>query len=683
MTHAAPIGARLLREVPGQRRVSRTLVDGQECVTRVILHTRISPTLGPLVEKIVLHGHGSMLGIIPEDLQLTLEGYRVAARLPRDVGPPLPWTRAVAAGVDPEGHVTVSTAWIEGTPLHHLPPPPPDEARARALDALRILLALHGRLVTYGDFKSENLVLRPDGTIALIDLDTLREVAAPTAWAPTRDLTRSWAAPEQERAQRTYLASDLWSWARLVGHLFPDGAPDAWRDALAACHHPDPLRRPRTDLLLAHLELGNPLLDWHGEPAIGAAVPTRDAALDGATERVPEGSAPPGATERVAEKPSFATERVPEPTRIDPARHAPPTPVVVETTLTKARPRTGPSGCLLGTLGLVVAPFALCAGVGIYIDRGNVSDANAAAEEAMSALKANKTRADLNRDKGQRAVLLGLAEDAWSIRKTPDSAAVRALATVWSQGWQDSGRAWDEAAYTATLAVLDDAPAHRPEALLARATLEGAACRLDRDAVTSPARCARALDALEDFQRRLDDDAEHHWLRVEAAWTEVLVRMELVTQAAGLPEAATHLDAGRAICTRAEPWLPYAPVNGPELFQDCLRIAGTAGAVDDYLRWGKLLLDDDLFDGTLSKTTLGHVYGGGGSGCEATIVEKRRGEWQVRGPAWCVALGHATRGCRELAWTSAIDGRVTDPSRPWTALDDALARPGASAVCVR
>ncbi|MFN7143162.1 MAG: hypothetical protein ACK4YP_05255, partial [Myxococcota bacterium] len=165
-------------------------------------------------------------------------------------------------------------------------------------------------------------------------------------------------------------------------------------------------------------------LDWHGAPTSGAAVPARAPALDGANERVPEASSPPG-----------ATERVPEPTRIDPARHAPPTPVLVETTLTKARPKKGLSGCLLGTLGLVVAPFSLCAGIGIYIDRGNVAEANAAAEEAMSALKANKTRADLNRDKGQRAVLLGLAEEAWGIRRTPDSAAARALATVWSQGW--------------------------------------------------------------------------------------------------------------------------------------------------------------------------------------------------------------------------------------------------------
>ncbi len=679
---AAP---RLIREVPGQRRVSRALVGGQPCVTRVLLHTRLSPGLGPLVEKIVLHGHGSMLGIIPEELQLTLEGYRVAARLPRDVGPPLPWTRAVAAGVDPEGHAWISTGWIEGTPLHHVPAPDPEDARVRALDALRILLLLHGRLVTYGDFKSENLVLRPDGTIALIDLDTLREVAEPTGWAPTRDLTRSWAAPEQEHAQRTYLASDLWSWARLVEHLFPGGAPDPWRGALDACRFPDPLRRPRTDALLAHLELGGALVDWNGRPVESGGAAAHGASTyegGGTTERVPDNT-PAWTMERV---PDGATERVPDTTTgpRTPATLRPATPVkVVEETA--PRPRRTSYGCLWWFLGAVAAPFALCAGLGIAWDRAQVAEANAAADDALAALKANKTRPELNRDKTQRDVLRGMAEDAYEVRGTPRSAAVRALATVWSQGWQDSGQTWSEARFAEGMRAVEAAPAREPEALLARATLEGAACRLDRDSVTAAVSCAHALDTLADVMKRLPADAEHHWMRVEAAWTEILVRSELVAQAtaAGNPEAATHLDAARDLCTHAETWLPYAPVNGPELFQDCLRLAGAADDVERYLRWGDLLLDADRADGVVSQSTLRHLYGGGGLGCEATSVEKRRGDWTVRGPAWCVALGHAARGCRDLAWYAAIQGRVDEPGHPWTALDDALMRFDPAAACVR
>ena len=701
MTQPSP---ELIREVPGQRRVSRTFVAGQPCVTRVLLHTRISPGLGPLVEKIVLQGHGSMLGIIPEELQLTLEGYRVAARLPRDVGPQLPWTRAVAAGVDAEGHVTISTGWIEGTPLHHVPSPTPDLARVRALDALRILLLLHGRLVTYGDFKSENLVLRPDGTIALIDLDTLREVAEPAGWAPTRDLTRSWAAPEQENAHRTYLASDLWSWARLVEHLFPAGAPAAWRGALSACRREDPLARPRTDVLLGHLELGTELVDWRGRPVgetAGADLPEAGAgrepgsaslyAMGGVTDRVPEPAfagapAPAGATERVPENTSpklvnGATERVPD---ITAGRVTAVEAREVTNTATRPRAKARGRGCLWWVLAAFVAPFSLCAGIAITVDRTRVAEANEAAADTLAALKAHKTRAELNRDRTQRDTLRGMADAAFATRATPRTAAVRALATVWSQGWQDSGREWSQARYDEGWATLEGGAAREPESMLARGTLEAAACRLDRTSVTAAAACTHALETLSALQARLPADAEHNWLRMEAAWTEVLVRSELVAQAATaglLPERDTQLAAARDLCVRAEPWLPYAPVNGPELLQDCLRLSGAAADVPSWFRWADLLVGVDVADGALSETTVRHLYGSGGAGCDDTSVSKRKGAWQVKGSHWCVALGHAARGCRESAASSAIEGRVYEPARPWDSFDTALAgRPASSCV---
>ncbi len=652
----------LLREVPGHRRVSRAWVDGEECVTRVLLTARLPVDLGPLVEKIVLHGHGTMIGMIPEDLQLTLEGYRVAARLPRDLGPPLPWTQAVAAGVDEQGRVYISTRWIHGEPLHHLPVPPPEDARARVLDALRILLALHTLHITYGDFKSENLVLRPDGTIALIDLDTLREVAHPTAYAPTRDLTRSWAAPEQEREQRTYLSSDLWSWARLVEESFPAGTPPAWRDALLACRLHDPLRRPRTDALLAHLELGAPLVDWLDRPTPPPASTH--------TERVPE------TTGSLDAAPAFQTERVPE--RTDGAPFVPPPPT--------ARPAKASStrGCLFVVLGVPLAFAVLCGGLGIAWDRAKISEANAAAEDALAAMKANKTRFELNKDKTQRKALRALAEDAAAIRETPRAAAVRALATVWSLGFQDSNTGWHADAYDTALAAVEPvADSTEPVALLASATLDAAFCRLNKLETTAPTHCTDALEDLAAVQARLPDEAEHNWLRVEATWTEVLVRNELVAQArrALLPAAVTELDAGQKACTTAEPWLPYAPVNGPELLQDCLRLAGMAEDVPDYLRWADLLVRADLADGTLKESTLRHLYTAGGVGCESASVDKRRGDWQIKGTPWCLALGHASRGCWTDAQAVLWRDQGTDPAHPWSAL--AAAGSGALQTCAR
>jgi hypothetical protein len=661
----------LIREVPGQRRVIRGPVNGEDCVTRTLLSVRLSPTLGALVEKIVLHGHGSMQGIIPEELQLTLEGYRVAARLPRDVHP-APWSHAVAAGVDGDGHVTVSTAWIEGTPLHHVEPAPPEVAGERALDALRILVLLHERLVSYGDFKSENLVLRPDGSVALIDLDTLREVAAADAWAPTRDLTRSWAAPEQTIEQRTYLASDLWAWAQFVAFLFPAGPPPAWTIGLAACRNRDPLRRPRTESLLSWLELGLPLVDWRDRPVVaGPSEPSTQAGAT-ATERVAE--APPS-TERVPD--SGPTERVPENTAPGPR----PTPVNVELAPTAKR-KGGGFGCLYAAIGLVVAPFALCSGAWFWYERTQVEEANRLADELLTDMKANKTRIELNRDPTQRAELQRRADEGWETSNTPRAGAARALATIWGQGWQDSGRSWSDEKYTQGLAVIDAAPNQKmPEVLLARATLEAAACRLDAKDTSVAARCKRALDNAAAAITALPAASEHHWLRVEAAWTEVLVRAELAEQAraSGNPEAATQRAAGIARCTEAEAWVEYAPVNGPELFQDCLRLAGSADDVPNYLRWGSLLVKSDLLDGTLSKLTLGHLYGGA-PGCQSVGVDKRRSDWRVTGPSWCVALGHAARGCHDLARAATIQGLVDDPNRPWSALEAAIAAP---ATCAR
>lgn len=661
----------LLRDVPGSRRVSRTWIAGRECVTRVLLTTRVPTDLGPLVEKIVLHGHGSMLGLIPDDLQLTLEGYRVAARLPRNLGPPLPWTQAIAAGVDAEGHISISTGWIEGDPLHLVPAPAPDVASIRALDALRILVALHACHVTYGDFKSENLVLRPDGSIALIDLDTLREVAHPTSYAPTRDLTRSWAAPEQEREQRTYLASDLWSWAQLVAHLFPAGTPPEWRDALDACRLYDPLRRPRTEGLLAHLELGAPLTDWLDRPTPPAP--------GSATERVPE-AAPTGP----GSGPPFETERVPERTGDfgpPPLREA--TGLIAGAGARSVQPRRVQAGCLWSALGVFALVTSTCGGLGFAWNQSQIAAANTLAEDALSAMKANKTRLELNKDKSQREKLRVLAESAWSIRVTPRSSAIHALATVWAQGFQDASEGWSPERYQLALAAVEPAHSSRePEALLARGSLDAAVCRLNRLDVTAAVHCRRALQALQELQERLPADAEHHWLRLEGAWTEVLVRSELVAQAriAGLPSAVEHLDAGRTLCTQAEDWLPYAPVNGPELFEDCLRLAGAAPDVQQYLRWGNLLARADVVDGAVSQSTLRHLYAAGGPGCEASTVEKRRGEWQVKGLPWCVALGHAARGCWDLVDTIAWRDRMDDPQHPWDTL--VAAAPSVSA-CVR
>lgn len=656
----------LLREVPGARRVLRTRFAGERCVTRVLLGAQVEPELGPQVHRAALHGRGSLAGV-PEEVLLTLEGYVVAARLPQ---PDPRWPEALDAGVTPEGWVYVTTRWIEGKPLHHLSGLSGVQRRAVALGVLEILCELHAHNVVYGDLKPENVVIGPDGGVAIIDLDTLREVGGPFAFAITRDVTRSWAAPEQMGSRRTYLASDLWGWARLVWQLFPEGPPEGWTRPLVACAQLDPLRRPHTLRLLATLQdPAEPLLDWRDRPT------PPEGAVSGDLGPVGLPGAPAG-TERVPEAP-VATERVPEAPRTRPPSEAPvPTP--------PAPGRRGRS-CLLVGAGLALGLVGLCCGPVFWWDRSNAAEANRLAEEAMAALKAHKVNAELNTAE-QRQAVLKLAEKAYATRHTPRSSAVRALALVWAQGWQDSGRKWDPDGFgDAEDALRKVEDSRQPEALLARGTLHAAACRLNRKEATAMADCHRALEVLGDLQDRLPKASEHHWLRVEGAWTEVLVRLDLAARLrdAGSPEADAMLSGAVDRCTEAGPWLPYAPVNGPELLQDCLRADGLAGDLDRYLSDAARLVEMDTQDGELGRATVWHVYAGADPDCESATVEKRRGEWVVSATTWCLAVGHLARGCHASASWAIAQGAFAEPERPWETLTAHLNPGKGDVACAR
>jgi len=656
-----------LRDVPGQRRVFRTRVGDLACVTRVLLGARLPASLATLLPPMVLNGRGSLTGI-PESVALTLEGYRVAARLP-PMDPPR-WPRAVAAGLTAEGHVYVTTTWMEGVPLDEAIRPLP-HAPDLALDVLRVLDTLHRSHVAYGDLKPANLVLGDSGA-ALIDLDTLREVGGVHVPAVTRDLTRSWAAPEQTQSQHTYLASDLWAFAQLVDVLCGEELPPDWRAPLRACRHPDPSRRPRTDLLLAALE-GQPveLVDALGRPLEAPPPAAAGGGTAGATERVeethPGGPQGPG-TERVAE---------------DTTRGGTGPTLATAPTAPLAR-KLDATGCALWTGGLLLAGVLFCAGVGTWANSRVVADANRAAEDALQALKAYKTRAELNRDTGQRGALRELAQAAWEERHTARTTAVYALALVWEQGWQDAGRAWDEPTWTATVGQLAAAEASGEiEAQLAWGSLLAARCRLDPGPAAVSA-CDAALRALESFHAARGDVEATHWLAVEARWTALLVRNEVARseQQARLPTADARFAEALAECDAAKPLLAWAPVNGPELVQACLHVAGFAGDVDGWLGWARWLVDADATDGSLSRTTVWHLYSAGGEGCDGVTTERSRGDWKVRkATPWCLALGHAGRGCldssREVADAAVREG---DP-HPWDKLYAAL--PTLPSACLR
>lgn len=303
--------------------------------------------------------------------------------------------------------------------------------------------------------------------------------------------------------------------------------------------------------------------------------------------------------------------------------------------------RKGP-GC--GTLlaGVAALLVVACAGP-IYVwDRGRVAEADRLADDAMATLQAHKTQREHNR-KSQRAVIVEAAEAAWDVRHTPRAAAVRALAHAWASGWQDMDARWNQERYDEDAEAVQAAAASKlPAAHLAEATLATAACRLREGDARAGAECARAQRALDAFDARVAGTTDLGWMRVEATWTRVLLLQKLAASESRPAAAQDHRTAAMAACTVSAPWRAEAPVNGPELLEDCLRVAAEAGDLGNYLRWGRELVAAN--GGGNATSTLVKAW----PGCEKERPAGNRGPRTPNG-AWCNALAAAARGCDATA----------------------------------
>jgi hypothetical protein len=241
---------------------------------------------------------------------------------------------------------------------------------------------------------------------------------------------------------------------------------------------------------------------------------------------------------------------------------------------------------------------------------------------------------------------------------------------VWEQGWQDANRKWDATRYETAVAALSSAGEREPATWLARATVEGGACRLNRADAMSAGHCDRALEAISKLNTVLPASNDWSWLRVEAAWTEVLVRGELAEQAvnARSAEAPQRLTAVLGACDAATPYLEYGPVNAAELEQDCLNYAGLAQDWRTYYD-----IADSLFSRSgVNKTTVTHAYRAAGEQCADTTATLKRSDWVIKGPAWCTAVGHAARGCVALASDAIAKNSPLYPDLQWGQLAASL-----------
>ncbi|MEL6344933.1 MAG: hypothetical protein AAFV53_17580 [Myxococcota bacterium] len=581
------------------RVVLRVRCDGVACVTRVILRP-VPMQLEGLIEGVVTSGTGSLAGL-DDEVIATLEGYRVRCRL--NDAPGLPDVYAAGLAKDPTrcpdrmGLPFVTTRWIPGKTIAHLPHDTPvREAILR--DILQILQRLHDRNFIYGDLKPQNVIFGPDG-VHLIDLDTLREASGPLHPIQVTHRTPKYAAPEQNaRPPLSYPASDVYTFGLMACELlggvrvgepgFPPRLSKPWDAVVDACFRHRPGARPQARDLLRRLDGQiDALPTWSGEDLHAGTEPVHTVPVTDHGPIAPRSPAP-GETISVdapTTHPTAAPE-VPLPSPLPPSG--------ASNKALKPGRRRRQILIALAVLALSVSAVGVGLGV-IWTQRWQ-----AAAEQAdalFDALRDHKTVPEKNNEETLDA-LIARIDEVVADAQTPELLGIRALAGIWKQRWHFQGTTWDEERFSKGQALVRAANQARetPASLLARGVLHSGACRKMPDAMAIERRkfCHSAIDNLERASRRMKMNSDLRWLEVEVLWASVMTSSALARH----NEERGDEDGARAVrlaamrqCQDARSKLSLAPVNGPELLQDCLVVIGPLYQYDVYLAFADLLLE--------------------------------------------------------------------------------------------
>ena len=714
MSQLPPIGA---FAIPGHelgevlkhgrdRLVLRTTLDGREAVTRV-LAGRLDHRSEPMIQEACRGGRVSY-STLPRDLSVVLEGYQARAHLRDCAGLPEVLGGGLTTEAEPGsgggGFAGVTTEGLEGTNLDAAAPEMDAERRGAVLcRLLGILEGMHGQLVGHGDLKPGNVVVGEDDAVHLIDLDTLRIFPAWDAPVPTTDITMSWAPPEMQAEHQTWLSSDIWAFGAVSLRVLTGSTPGdltalerleaPWDLAVRACLRPGPFLRPRAKRLLRVLRgHDEELLDWFDSPVDEAAMEASAAhAVDGGTVRVTELAGTPQGTVGTIRVGDVAAP--PAVSRIDDGglmvrsqRRPAPAPTVLEPEPTsEEEPGLGRvvRGFVLGLLGIVVVGLLGAAGVGYFAwaemeeTREATEQANAAADALRARLRDHKIVRDLN----TREEVTSIRDAGAELRITADSdraVAVHALAFVWAQGWHYSRAKWDEEAFAEGEAVTRAAieRTSMPEALLAHGLLTGAACRLAPESSFGRkwSYCQESRQTFDQALTRLPRGSEEDWLWIEVLWASVVVDSSMAFQhrkGGKVADARADLERAARMCGTAWDRLEGAPINGDELAEDCISVAGGLNRYDDYMKWSLRVLsrDPEAKKGRRpSRTALRHVLRGGHAECAGLNVDANATPQRPDGATlggsedlceylYYVALGcpnsaRASRPCKRLAWLS-------------------------------
>ncbi|MBX2796205.1 MAG: hypothetical protein KTR31_01010 [Myxococcales bacterium] len=505
-----------------------------------------------------------------------------------------------------------------------------------------------------------------------------------------------------------------------------DKLPDPWTEVLRACLRPLPQARPRASAVAAALRGERVSLEGFMDappaPRFGAfvKVPAAEPTGDDSTTRVDDPTPPLGVVARVPRGPDPVTIPQPDPTDAEP--HNPPSRIIqVDPKMVQQVRRDSPEPGLddvderttehdptsasvpavppaargrwlrvaMAALLLVLGAAGAQVAYGTYMEARKAQtreQANAVADVALSQLQRHKTDPEFNKQDEVLRVL-EQAQQATAISRTPHALGVEALALVWSQRWHWSTATWDPEQWAIadeqTLLAIDDSPTE--EGLLARGMALSAACRLmPAEGREHGRRCRAARRHLRDAIAGLSTMGDDAWLAVEAHWAAEMLESFLAINAyKGNNHGEARQSAKRALehCEAAWPALDSAPVNGDELNEDCIGVAGWARDYEAYLRWSDRLLDRRERTGPQgARAELARIFRGGGMQCAFRDLDaqgvptstSRPGSWENL----CDFMGLVALGCvrdarRKRTCTNRLFGQCTrwaeDPGVPWDA----------------
>lgn len=122
------------------------------------------------------------------------------------------------------GRTVIVTRYVEGQPLSEKIPLPDDRTRDRiAFQLLDVIAHLHDHNIVHRDVKPENIIVRPDGTIVLLDYGIVRRMGEMETSA-TIIGTRPYMSPEQVNG-KSERRSDIWALGVVMYQMYTDRLP--------------------------------------------------------------------------------------------------------------------------------------------------------------------------------------------------------------------------------------------------------------------------------------------------------------------------------------------------------------------------------------------------------------------------------------------------------------------------